>query len=199
MNFMTRVWRRLLQEWWQLSVPIRLRSLGVDVGTGVRFYGMPIVSLTKGSRISIGDRVVLCSDSRFTDLGVNHPVVLRTLRAGAGILIGNDVGMSGGAICAAVRVSIGNECLIGANVTIADTDFHAVAPAGRRFNGNQNCISVGAVAVGNNVFIGTQSVILKGVTIGDNSIIGANSLVAKGIPVNVIAGGHPAHVIKNIP
>jgi len=176
---------------------MRLRAIGVTLGEEITFYGMPIVSMTKGSRIIIGDRVVLCSDSRFTDLGVNHAVILRTLRSGAEILIGNDVGMSGGTICAAIRVSIGGECLIGANVTIADTDFHACAPVGRRFNSDHTCIAVAAVVIGKNVFVGTQSVLLKGITIGDNSIVGANSLVSRNIATNVIAGGNPARIIRS--
>ena len=47
-----------------------------------------------------------------------------------------------------------------------------------------------------NVWIGVNTTILKGVTIGENSIIGANSLVVKDIPPNVIAGGNPCKVLK---
>ena len=133
MNLLTRIWLKILKEWWQLYVPYRLRAMGVELGHDVRFYGMPIVRVTKGSSIRIGNRVVICSDSRFTDLGVNHPVVLRTLRTGARIVIGDDTGISGGTICAASKIEIGKECLLGANVTLVDTDFHATKPEGRRF------------------------------------------------------------------
>ena len=118
MQLTSRIWLRMLKEWWQLIVPMRMRAQGVELGVGVRFYGIPIVGRVKDSRIRIGDRVVLCSDSRFTALGVNHPVVLRTLCPDAEIIIGNDCGISGGSICAAIRVELGNECLLGANVTI---------------------------------------------------------------------------------
>lgn len=198
MEFFIKVWRRFLQEWWQVTVPMRLRSIGVELGVGIRFYGMPIITMAKGSRIRIGDRVVLCSDSRFTDLGVNHPVVLRTLRTGAEIFIGNDVGMSGGTICAAILVSIGNECLLGANVTIADTDFHPIKPDSRRFNRNENDIKSARVIVGNNVFLGTGCLILKGVDIGANSIVAANSTVVKSLSLNEIAAGNPAKKVKSI-
>ena len=50
-----------------------------------------------------------------------------------------------------------------------------------------------------NVWIGMNSVILKGVTIGDNSIIGAGSVVVKDVPKNTIAAGNPAKVIKDLP
>jgi len=58
--------------------------------------------------------------------------------------------------------------------------------------------SSGKVKIGNNVFIGVHSTILKGVTIGDNVIIGANSLVNKDIPNNCVAAGNPCEVIMTI-
>lgn len=57
---------------------------------------------------------------------------------------------------------------------------------------------IGNVVIGNNVFVGAESVILPNVTIGDNSIIGANSTVSKDIPANVVAAGSPAKVICTI-
>ena len=54
---------------------------------------------------------------------------------------------------------------------------------------------IGNVTIGNNVFIGAESVILPNVTIGDNSIIGANSTVSRNIPANVVAAGTPAKII----
>ena len=54
---------------------------------------------------------------------------------------------------------------------------------------------IGRVTVGNNVFIGAESVVLPGVTIGDNVIIGANSTVTRDIPEGTVAVGSPARVI----
>ncbi len=58
--------------------------------------------------------------------------------------------------------------------------------------------SSGKVTIGDNVFIGVRSTILKGVTIGNNVIIGANSLVNKDIPDNVVVAGNPARVIMTV-
>lgn len=58
--------------------------------------------------------------------------------------------------------------------------------------------SAGKVTIGNNVFIGFHSTILKGVTIGNNVIIGANSLVNKDVPDNVVVAGNPANIIMPI-
>lgn len=198
MQLITRVWLKMLKEWWQLTVPVRLRVHGVELGKGIHFFGMPIVGMAKGSRISIGDGVVLCSDSRFTALGVNHPVILRTLRSGATIIIGNNTGISGGSILAAIHTEIGMECLLGANVIIADTDFHPLNPVKRRFNNNPLEIDSRPIKIENNVFIGTSSIVLKGVRIGKNSVIGACSVVTKDVPQDSIVAGNPAKLVREL-
>lgn len=57
---------------------------------------------------------------------------------------------------------------------------------------------IGRVNIGDNVFIGADTVVLPGVSIGENSVIGANSTVTKSIPANVVAAGNPAKVICSI-
>ena len=56
---------------------------------------------------------------------------------------------------------------------------------------------IGIVEIGDNVFIGTGSVILPGVKIGNNVIIGAGSVVTKEIPANSVAVGNPAKIIQS--
>jgi len=102
--------------------------------------------------------------------------------------------MSGGAICSAQSVTIGEGTLLGANVVIADTDFHPIVPEGRRYSHAD--VAVAPVTIQENVFIGMNSLILKGVVIGANSVIGAGSVVTKSIPANVIAAGNPCRVLK---
>lgn len=57
---------------------------------------------------------------------------------------------------------------------------------------------IGRVTIGNNVFLGAESVVLPGVTIGDNVVIGANSTVTHDIPNNSVAVGSPARVICSL-
>ena len=57
---------------------------------------------------------------------------------------------------------------------------------------------IGRVTVGNNVFIGAESVVLPGVTIGDNVIIGANSTVTHDVPSDTVVAGSPARVICSL-
>lgn len=58
--------------------------------------------------------------------------------------------------------------------------------------------SSGAVKIGDNVFIGVHTTILKGVYIGNNVIIGANSLVNKNVPDNCVVAGNPAKIIMTL-
>lgn len=58
-----------------------------------------------------------------------------------------------------------------------------------------NYTKIGRVTIGNNVFIGAESVVLPGVSIGDNVIVGANSTVTKSIPANSVVVGSPARII----
>lgn len=58
--------------------------------------------------------------------------------------------------------------------------------------------ATGRVVIGNNIYFGTDVIVLKGVTIGDNCIIGAGSIVTKSIPANSVATGVPCRVVCSI-
>lgn len=151
---------------------------GVELGDAVRFDGIPIITRLAGSTIRLGDATHLCSDSRSTALGVHHPVILRTLATGALLEIGRDVGISGGAVCAARRVRIGDGTLLGANVIVIDTDFHPVHSEARRHAPLPDPAPEDEVEIGSNVFLGTGSIVLKGSRIGDGAVIGAGCVVS---------------------
>lgn len=61
-----------------------------------------------------------------------------------------------------------------------------------------NYTKIGRVTIGNNVFVGAESVILPGVTIGNNVIIGANSTVTHDVPDNTVVAGSPAIRISSL-
>ncbi len=196
--FGLKVRNALLVRWWGWRGAWLLRLHGVEFGRNISLYGMPLVAKRQDSRIILQDRVVLCSDSRFTDMGVARPVILKTLRPGARIVIGRDSGLSGVVVCAAQAVEIGANCLLGADVQIFDTDFHKLAPDNRRHDDNPELIACAPVCIADNVFIGAGAKILKGVSIGENCVIGAGSVVTRSIPANCIAAGNPARVIASL-
>ena len=189
--------RSLRFRYHRLLGSVALISSGSNRLGRVDAIGMPIVQVFPGSSICFGRDVSMISASFATALGVNHPVVLRTLRPGAQITIGDRVGISGGSICAAQLIEIGEDSMLGANVTIADTDFHSLRPHHRSGHTDPS-IGTKSVIIGKRVFIGTNSVILKGVTIGDNAIIGAGSVVTRNVPANAIAAGNPCRIIREL-
>jgi acetyltransferase-like isoleucine patch superfamily enzyme len=174
-----------------LARPAAMRRGRVDA------IGRAIIEIAPGSSIYIGRDVSLVSVSFATALGVNHPVVLRTLRSGAEIKLGDRVGISGRSLCAARLIKIGEETLLGAKVTVADTDFHSLGPAKRPSHADPST-KVKPVIIGRRVFIGTNSIVLKGVTIGDNTVIGAGSVVTRCVPANVIAAGNPCRALREL-
>ena len=100
-------------------------------------------------------------------------------------------------------VEIGNFCSIARNVTIQENNHDFQRPATYFMLKNlfgrpeiDDCASNGAIKIGNDVWIGTQSIILSGVTIGDGAVIAANSTVTSDVPAYSIVAGTPAKVIK---
>lgn len=110
-----------------------------------------------------------------------------------GVSIGKNTMISRGAKIDTHRgkVIIGDNCLITHGVVILSHDG-----ASRMIDIND--FGNGEVNIGNNVFIGVNSVILKGTTIGDNSVIGAGSVVNCDIPKNSVAVGNPVKIIKTL-
>ncbi|MBR5902244.1 acyltransferase [bacterium] len=175
-----------------------LRLKGVKVGSGLVTYGSPLVHMEKGGSMTLGDNCVLCSSSKANFAGVNHPVILALLRPGAKLEIGDDTGISGGSFCAAQSVKIGSGCLIGANALVTDCDFHALKPEGRRHNSNPNDVGCAPVVIEDNVWLGANVTVLKGVRIGRDSVVAAGSVVTRDLPAGVLAAGVPAKVIKDL-
>jgi len=99
------------------------------------------------------------------------------------------------AICEHKSITIGENVLIGPFVEIFDSNFHALEPDKR---GSSPPEDADDVIIENNVFIGSNAKIRKGVTIGRDSIIASGSIVTKDVPAGVIAGGNPARILKSL-
>ncbi|EOU2045235.1 sugar O-acetyltransferase [Clostridium perfringens] len=90
-------------------------------------------------------------------------------------------------------IFVGNNVMFGPNVTVS-AGTHPIHPELRSKQAQYNI----PIHIGNNVWIGANSVILPGVNIGDNSVIGAGSIVTKDIPSNLVAVGNPCRVLREI-
>ena len=88
------------------------------------------------------------------------------------------------------KISIGKNCVLtGCTLLAHDASLHHAFNRSTYF---------APIVIGDNCFIGYQSVILPGVTIHDNCIVGAGSVVTHDVPANSVVAGNPARVIKTI-
>jgi acetyltransferase-like isoleucine patch superfamily enzyme len=172
-------------------VHFKMYMQGVKLGKEVKFNGFPFISRARFSEIIIGDNCKFNSSKRSIEIGLFKPCNFATIRKGARIQIGKNSGATGSSIIAAKSITIGNNVLIGAYCTIIDNDFHNIDPKKR----SSNNVAEKPVVIQDNVFLGFNCHVLKGVTIGENAVIGAGSVVISNIPPNSIAIGNPCKVI----
>ena len=123
-----------------------------------------------------------------TKIGVGAKIIVNgTLRVGENFDVTGDA-----IIICAKEISIGNNTMIAWQSIIMDTDQHAI------YNQNNNHINENKkINIGNNVWIGARSFILKGSQIPDGCIIGANTTISKSFnKKNSIIAGNPARILK---
>lgn len=124
----------------------------------------------------------------------NGEILLQPRTRESVLRIGNHCRFSNSvSIICCCNIEIGDHLLCGDGVSIIDSDFHGTSPD--RICRESNCAPV---KIGNNVWIGSRSLILKGVSIGDNAVIGAMSLVTRDVPANTVVGGNPAKILREI-
>ncbi|MGB7373477.1 acyltransferase [Pontixanthobacter sp.] len=92
-------------------------------------------------------------------------------------------------------IDIGENCFIGHDVFIIDSDFHSIDPDQR--HAGQSSASQ-SVTVGGNVFVGSRVIILKNTDIGAGSVIAAGSVVSGKFPPRSLIAGNPAKIVKSI-
>ena len=180
----------LLKIYWRITRAY-LRLRGAELGRNVRCNGFPLVKIREGGRLVIGDDVQINA----APWGNAHVIAGSTnffVAEGAELRIGNRTGISGSRIVAMERITIGEECMIGAGCLICDSDMHEIPLS------SENPIRVKPIQIGNQVFLGAQSVILKGVTLGDRCIIGAGSVATKSFATDAITGGNPARLLNKL-
>lgn len=159
----------------------------------IKFNGYSIIFKFPKSTIKLGKGTI---NSSFTSnmLGLYQRTVI-VARYGGKINIEDDFGISGSTIYSMCSISIGKNVLIGANCKIIDNDFHPINIEFRQSK-NNTYIAKAPIIIGNNCFIGMNSIILKGTTLGNNVVIGAGSVVHGVFPDNCIVAGNPAKIIR---
>lgn len=176
---------------------LNLRLKGVRYGRNLSTAGPVILDVYPGSTVRMGDDVLIVSDPKRANASVLYSRCrIKTFTPSSSVIIGNHVGLSGTSItCRSRTIRIGDHVAIGPNVIILDSDFHVPYPYGDWFSypGFQQDRDV---TIGNNCWIGLNTVILKGVHIGDHCVIAAGSVVVRDIPGNSLAAGVPAEVIR---
>tara|TARA_B100000686_G_C16704555_1_gene925490 strand:+ start:20 stop:589 length:570 start_codon:yes stop_codon:yes gene_type:complete len=155
----------------------------------------PVLFWGKGE-IAVGDGVIFgCFPSPGYYNGYSH-VEARDIHSKVQIGSGTAINNNFLAIAYNANIIIGPRCLIGSNVEILSSDFHNLSPD-QRWDSNIRP-SAKDVIIGENVWIGNSSKILKGVKVGDNSVIAAGAVVIKDVPENVVVAGNPAKEVKKI-
>ncbi|MBP5589106.1 MAG: acyltransferase [Bacteroidales bacterium] len=182
------LWRKIRRLLGKLNVYFA-KWWGVTIGKRCVFFGKTYFKRFPGSIISIGDECEFLSAQNSNLIGINHRCRVTTLNENAVVKIGSRCGFSGTIIAASKSIILGDNVRCGANTLITDSDWHPEDPRSGKDK---------EVIIGNNVWLGVNVTVLKGVTIGDNCVIGAGSVVTKSIAANKMAAGNPCREIKDI-
>lgn len=162
----------------------------------VKMNGYCVIFQFPGSQIAIEEGTI---NSAFTSnmLGLWQRTIM-VASYGGKIEIDNGFGISGSTIYSTASIKIGKNATIGANCKIIDNDFHPIDPEFRRLGLNKEHTARAPITIGDNCFIGMNSIILKGTTLGNNVVVGAGSVVHGSFPDNCIIAGNPAKIIRQI-
>lgn len=185
--------RHVENDWWTQPIPA-----SVEFGEGFYCESAQIFRYLRSQKpgaVVIGKHVSCYAGCSFA-IGKNGRCA-----------VGDFTLLNGALIMAEEKIDIGAYCLISWGVGIADSDFHPLEPAQRLIDAQALApffkdrpprprLTTAPVKICDNVWIGMNAVILKGLTIGENSVVAAGAVVTKSVPANTIVAGNPAVVVK---
>ena len=182
---------------WILVNRFRFKRAGIQFGRGMRVCDSMRLKIGRNAHVTIGNNFAF-SSGNYNSLSRNIEGAIE-LETNARIIIGDNVGISSSCLRIYDYLTIGDNTKIGGDCILLDSDGHSLNYINRR-NGKTDRFNAkrAGITIGNDVLIGTRSIILKGVKIGDRTIIGSGSVVTKSIPADCIAAGNPCKVIKYI-
>jgi acetyltransferase-like isoleucine patch superfamily enzyme len=190
---------RISTFFWTVQTKLVLRLLGCPYGRDLRVDGRIIIRVAKRGAIRLGDNVSINSRTGSNLVGRTNPTIFHCMGDGH-ITFGNNSGCSFAVLSSKSSIRIGDHTKLGGNARIYDHDYHAVDYLSRRSPVNDiAACKTAPVVVGDDILIGANAIILKGVTIGDRSIVGAGSVVAlKNIPPDSLVAGNPARALRKL-
>lgn len=195
------MFRQLLKFLRRLTVgslaKVLLRLYGIKYGTGLVVNSFPICRRASGARIQLGCNVTINNKINENLAGIAHRTVLAAVEEGAELVIGNEVGISGAVLFCTCSVIIEDHVNIGVGVKIYDTDFHPIDAMARRVH-DVSQIKTAPVRICRDVWLGAESMVLKGVTIGARSIVAARAVVVKDVPEDCVVAGIPAQIVARL-
>jgi len=185
--------RFVINDWWTQPIPAN-----VTFGEGFYCESAQIfrhLRSKKTGAVVIGNHVSCYAGCSFA-IGENGRCT-----------VGDFTLLNGALIMAEEKIEIGSYCLISWGVGLADSDFHPLEPAQRLIDAQalapffkdrppRPTLTTAPVKICDNVWIGMNAVILKGVTVGQNSVVAAGAVVTKSVPANTVVAGNPAAVVK---
>lgn len=177
-----------------LVLYLKHRNSGIKI-SNIRTYGLPIIETLGTGKIIQKGKLTMVNTAKKATLGSPRRCKLLVYDA-ATLSIEGNVYMSNAVIVATKKIDIGNNVMIGGGVTIVDSDFHTMDFKYWGTPMDEMLMKRSPVKIGNNVFIGMNSIILKGVNIGNGAVVAAGSVVNTDIPANEIWGGNPARFIN---
>lgn len=180
-----------------LKAKITLRLLECPYGKNLRICGRVYFRPNGKGTIKLGNNVSITARFLSNSVGISNPAFLECSQEGR-IQIGNNSGLTSTIISSRHSIKIGDNVNIGGNVRIFDHDFHSLHYLHRRNAASDfKNVKTAEIIIEDDVFIGTNVLILKGVHIGARSIIAAGSVVTlKNIPNDTLVAGNPAKIIK---
>jgi acetyltransferase-like isoleucine patch superfamily enzyme len=174
-----------------------LKLLDCPYGRNLNVCGKLFLRPTAKGSIKLGNNVTIVSRFLSNSVGITNPTFLECIEGGR-IEIGNNTGFTSTIMSSRRLIKIGNFVKIGGNVRIFDHDYHSTDYLYRRnYLTDSEYVKSQEVIIEDDVFIGANSIILKGVHIGARSIVAAGSVVTiKNIPSDSVVAGNPAKIIK---
>ncbi|MGF1496348.1 MAG: acyltransferase [Elainellaceae cyanobacterium] len=127
--------------------------------------------------------------------GSIHRTCLYTHCEDSVIMVGDHCHLSGTVIHCRTTVTIGDHCMFAPGSKIMDNDSHRISIDVKE---RRQPPASAPVTIADNVWVGMNALILKGVTIGENAIVAAHAVVTKDVPKNTLVAGNPARIIKEL-